>query len=260
MTIRQPEGVVPILPDGIANIISMHELESLYRITYDSWVGYYVVHTPKGEVRFYKDKQGLPYLDLKESSEGGTLLLMQHGGGTRERESQAVSLVQTVRGNYEGYTKREVLKAKEARRTQAMMGNLSEADYNGMVSHNLIPNCPDASSDITNTRAIFGANLQSVREKTVRRMPAPVVADYVAVPCELVAANKTVMLAADVFFVDGTAFLLTVFRRIKFVMAEHIPVRTTLSLSKHMARVLEVYGRAGFRVRSILMDGEFKGS
>jgi hypothetical protein len=38
------------LPDGIANIISMHELEETYRITYDSWAGYYVVHTPKGEV------------------------------------------------------------------------------------------------------------------------------------------------------------------------------------------------------------------
>ena len=87
----------------------MHELESLYRITYNSWAGYYVVHTPKEEVRFYKDEQGLPYLDLEESSEGGTLLLMQHGRGTWERESEAVSLVQTVRGNYEGYTKREVL-------------------------------------------------------------------------------------------------------------------------------------------------------
>ena len=97
-----------------------------------------------------------------------------------------------------------------------------------------------------------------MRGKTVRRTPAPVVADYVAVPRELVAANRTVTLAADVFFVDGTAFLLTVSRRIKFVTAEHIPVRTALSLSKHMVRVLEVYGRAGFRVRSILMDGEFK--
>ena len=83
------------------------------------------------------------------------------------------------------------------------------------------------------------------------------VADYVAVPRELVAANKTMALAADVFFVDGTAFLLTVSWRIKFITAEHLPVRTALSLSKHMTRVLEVYGRAGFRVRSILMDGEF---
>ncbi len=35
-------------------------------------------------------------------------------------------------------------------------------------------------------------------------------------------------------------------------------MRIALNLSKHMRRVLEVYGRAGFRVRSILMDGEFK--
>jgi hypothetical protein len=134
------------LPDGITNIISMHELESLYRITYDSWAGYYVVHTPKREVRFYKDDQGLPYLDLEDLNEAGTLLLMRHGGGSRDEdkadEDKGVSLVQIVRGNYEGYTKREVLKAKEARRAQAIMGNPSEADYKGMVSHNLIRTVP----------------------------------------------------------------------------------------------------------------------
>jgi hypothetical protein len=57
----------------------------------------------------------------------------------------------------------------------------------------------------------------------VRRTPAPVVADCVAVPHLLVEANKVVTLAADVFFVDGTTFLLTVLRRMKFVMAEHTP-------------------------------------
>jgi hypothetical protein len=40
------------LPDGMANIFSMHELEKMYRITYDSWEGFYVVHTPRGEVHF----------------------------------------------------------------------------------------------------------------------------------------------------------------------------------------------------------------
>ena len=138
-------------------------------------------------MRFYKDKQGLPYLDLEESNKAGTLLLMQHGGGARN-EDKNVSMVQTVRGNYKGYTKREVLKA--ARRTQAMMGNPSKADYKGMVSHNLIPNCPVTSSDITKVKAIFGPDLPSVQGKTVQRTPAPVVADYVAVPRELVQANK----------------------------------------------------------------------
>ena len=71
-------------------------------------------------------------------------------------------------------------------------------------------------------------------------------------------ANKAIMLVAEVFFVDGIAFLLTVVQRIKFVTAEHLPMRTALSLSKHMKQVLEVYGQAGFRVRTILMDDEYE--
>ena len=84
----------------------------------------------------------------------------------------------------------------------------------------------------------------------------PVVADYVAVPRLLVDANKVLTLAADVFFIDGTAFLMTVSRRLKFIMVEHVPVWTGTQLSKHIKRVLEVYGRAGFRIRTILMDGK----
>ncbi len=77
-----------------------------------------------------------------------------------------------------------------------------------------------------------------------------------AVPQTLIQANKVITLAADVFFVDKTAFLLTVARRIKFMTTEHVPVRTTMSLSKHLKRVLEVYGRDRFVVRTILMKGE----
>jgi hypothetical protein len=57
----------------------MHKLEKLYCITYDSWEGNYIVHTPRGEVRFYKDKQGLPFIDLEESNEEAALMLLQRG-------------------------------------------------------------------------------------------------------------------------------------------------------------------------------------
>jgi hypothetical protein len=149
--------------------------------------------------------------------------------------------VQIVCGNYEGFTKRKVLRAQEARWAQAMLGNPSKKDFQDMVSGNLIPNCPITSGNISNVRKIFGPDLASVHGKTVRQTPAPVVADYVVVPWQLVEANKAVTLAADMFFVDGTAFLMTVLRRIKFVMTEHIPVRTATSLSKHLSQVLLVY-------------------
>jgi hypothetical protein len=96
----------------------------------------------------------------------------------------------------------------------------------GMVSGNLIANCPVNNTDITNARAIFGLDLASIRGKTVRQTPTPVVADYADVPRALVEQNKIVTMAADVFFVDGTAFLLTVSRKLKFVTSEHVEVRT----------------------------------
>ncbi len=117
----------------------------------------------------------------------------------------------------------------------------------------MIANCPITSKDVSNARTIFGPDLTSIRGKTVQRAPEPVGTDYVALPRTLIEANKVITLAADVFFVDGTAFLLTVTRRIKFGMAEHVPVRTVTSLSKHLKQVLKVYGCAEFVVRTIFI-------
>jgi hypothetical protein len=158
------------LPKGIANIFSVHELEKLYCITYNSWMGQYVVHTPKGVVNFYKDEQGLPYIDLDGPGEEATIMLLQCVQGKQSKaagELIETALVQRVQGNYEGYTKKNILKAKEARRAQGMKGNPSEKDYKGMVSGNLITNCPITTTNISNARAIFDPDLASIRGKTV---------------------------------------------------------------------------------------------
>jgi len=228
----------------------MNELEKKYRITYDSWEGYYVVHTQDGLVKFYKDENGLPYIDLEDSEEDTAMLLVQMGS-----EEAATAFVQTVRQNYEGFTKKEVLQAKEVRRAMGLIRNPSEKDVKGLVSNNMIMNCPVTTTAIINTRNIFGKDLVSVRGKTVRWAPAPVVGDYVAVPKGVIEKNKTVTLAADVFFVDGIAFLLTVSKNIKFNTAKHEATRTAKSLSKHLDCVIQVYTQAGFSVRTILIDG-----
>ncbi len=218
-----------------------------------SWDKYYVVHTPRGEVKFHKEKQGLPYINLDKLDEEAAALLIQmmeqQDKENKDGTKKEVTLVQTVRGNYKGFTKQEVIKVREAREAQAMLGNPSEKDFQGLVSGNLIPNCPIVRANISNARNIFGPDLASIHGKTVRQTPAPVVADYVAIPWQLVDANKAVTLVADVFFVDGIAFLITVSRRIKFVTTEHLPVRMATSLSKHLQQVLLVYRRAGFRVK-----------
>ncbi len=148
------------IPDGIANIISIHEPEKLYQITYDSWEGYYIVHTAQGQVHFHKDEQGLPYIDLEQLGCMAVIMLMQNAS-QQLMEPKGMALVQTVRENYEDYTKREVLRAKEAHCAQALIGNLSEGDFKGMVSSNMIKNCSITPSDIA-AKEIFGPALASV--------------------------------------------------------------------------------------------------
>ena len=71
----------------------------------------------------------------------------------------------------------------------------------------------------------------------------------------MVSRHKFISIAADVFFVNCIAFLLTVAIKLRFVTVENTPVRTAKSLVKHIKRVLHVYGRAVFTVRYIMMDG-----
>ncbi len=122
----------------------------------------------------------------------------------------------------------------------SLQTNPSKKDYNGVVSNHLISNCPVTHANITNAQTIFGPDLPSIWVKTVQWAPAPVVADYVGVAWSIVERNKVVRLAKDMFFVDGTALLIMILRRIKFVMAEHVPVRTAKSLAKHLDQVVHV--------------------
>jgi hypothetical protein len=220
------------------------------------------MHMAQGQVNFHKDEQGLPYIDLEQSGRMAAIMLMMlmQNASQQSTESKGMALVQTVRENYEGYTKREVLRVKEASCAQAMIGNPSKGDFRGMVSSNMIKNCSITLSDIANAKEIFWPALASVQGKAVCRTPASVVGDYITVPCSLVEWNRIITMAAEMFFVEGTAFLITLSRNVKFITAEHTPVCTAKALVKHIEQVLQVYWRTGFIVKTILMDGEFEKS
>ncbi|KAL7461451.1 hypothetical protein ACHAXS_001871, partial [Conticribra weissflogii] len=59
-------------------------------------------------------------------------------------------------------------------------------------------------------------------------------------------------------FVDGVPFLVTTSRSIKFITTKHTPVQTTSQLKQSLSRVIHLYARAGFVVRTILVDGQFE--
>ena len=123
-----------------------------------------MVWDDRGNIVLDNNEGGMPYFDLK-----------------KPEAEVALSLVQTVQGNKEGYTRWEFGEAREAREAQAMVGHPTDRDFLGMVRANMILNCPIKDTAVINANCIFGPDLAGVKERTVRETPAPVTTDYVHV-------------------------------------------------------------------------------
>ena len=231
-----------LVENGIANVLSVGQLEQEgFHISYETG-GDWVVRTPEGKsLRFQRDTgmtHGFPYLDLSDAA-----------------NLEGYSCVQTMRKKYEGFTKREVEKAILARKMQLRIGIPSDREFMKLVSRNQIKNADFTVQDIANALVIFGPCLENTRGKTVRRKPDPVVVERIDL--DLRGLTRFVTLTADVMFVNGNAFLVTRSRRIRLLTAEYIPARTAGQLSSSVKKIVNLYARAGFTVDVVLMDQEF---
>ena len=66
--------------------------------------------------------------------------------------------------------------------------------------------------------------------------------------------HKFLTLTADVMFVNGVPFLVTFSRKIRLFTVELFPRRTAAQLSSYLTKVVKLYVRGGFYIRTILMD------
>ncbi|KAL7470808.1 hypothetical protein ACHAXS_011072 [Conticribra weissflogii] len=190
---------------GIANILSFDKLEQHFDISYHTknTNKTFIVHTLKGDVHFKRNELGLPYIDASNS----------------DKQAQ-ICLVNTIRENYEGFTKREIDEAKMARRAVAMLGHPTEREFLGMTERAAI--------------------------------------EFVEIPRPLLDLHKSVSIAADVMFINGIPFLVTVARAIKLITIEYIESRTAKQLSLCLQRIMKLYKHGGFQVTVLYMDGEFE--
>jgi hypothetical protein len=179
------------------------KVKERYPVKYDSNHGnQFVVVQPHKKVIFKQSPSGLYYHDIAD---------------------RAIVMVNTVKENREGYTQREYDDAKEARRALALVGYPSPKDFKNMVRANMIRNCPVTPSSISAAHKIFGPNIASLKGKTTRRTPQPVLTNYVQIPKEMLELNKDVTLAVDVMFVDGIPFAVSLSRKIKFTHPNTFP-------------------------------------
>ena len=237
---------------GIANLLSIPQLEKAGWIIDYHTGGVWTAESPEGMIlTFKKDKglcDGMPYLDLSRPQDYISY-----------KPKENMTFVETVRKNMEGFTKEEVLAATRAREAMAMMAHPPLEKMKHLVSRtNLLGNVPFTADDLTNSNLIFGPDRGAVRGKTTRRKPSRVRPTYVTIPMQLYEKLRDVTLAADVMFVNGLPFFITLSRGIKLITIQFLPSRTINMLSDKLQTILNLYRRGGYLIRTALMDMEFK--
>jgi len=233
-------------PASLANILSLGKLQETHKITFDSaGENKFIVHCEDGSMlQFRMSAEGLYYYDMDEDASYLALVTKEHK-------------LTTVKGNMEGYTPREVQRAKVARDAMALMGFPSECDMIRMVKSGMVSNCPVSVSDIRAARDIFGPDVPSLKGKTVRHRSPRVELEFVEVPEDIYKRNRSVILAIDVMKVNGLAFLVTVSLKIDLVTVEFMPSMTIPKLTAGVERAIRVYQNKGLQVATSMVDGQF---
>ena len=123
--------------NDITNILSLKLVKEKFRVKFDSEHGNaFVVHKPEGvHLRFEIHKNGLYY---------------------HNPAGHQMAMVNTVKDNAEGFSRRQVEQAQRARELQAIVGNPSTADLKAIVQSNQLANCPVTPQDIDRAELIYG--------------------------------------------------------------------------------------------------------
>ena len=233
---------------AIANILSLRRVRDKYHITYDSKYQQFVVTKPCGKEFVFKESEGgLHYLDTTCSE--------QNKDQNYGREH--VFMVNTVKDNRRNFTNNDYLWAIRARELQVTVGRPSDKDFIKILKASSLPNCPVTPRDVIIANKLFGPDVGALKGKTTRQSP-PIVDS--PMPVDITSILKyygEVTLCVDLMYVNRVPLLVTLSRNIKFGTVEAVKDRKEATLLKGIATVTSLYRKAGFKITTALMDGEF---
>ena len=122
----------------------------------------------------------------------------------------------------EGFSRKEVKQEKIARIVQSRVAHPSDLKFKQVVESPSFKNCPVTAKDVTNSRAIYGPDLPGLQGRSTRKKAKRVVPEYMCIPRALYERHKYVTLTADVMFVNGIVFLVSLSRGIRMYTCEHV--------------------------------------
>jgi chromosome segregation ATPase len=111
---------------------------------------------------------------------------------------------------------------------------------------------------VSNAEKIFGADMSSLRGKSTRLKSTPVREDVIEIPEELILQNRKIDLCIDIMYVNKCGFMTTIDQTIRFRSTLPIENHTHKECYRVLDMVLQLYNSAGFHIKTIRCDREFR--
>jgi hypothetical protein len=166
----------------------------------------------QGDSHFQIDVDGFQFVQVDKEFEPQIAKLFEQAWRNTKYVRNNVNLgcdknfifVETVSGNKQGSTQRQIKGAEVARTLYAQLSYPSWKDFKWVIRSNQIKDCPMTVQDVDVALKIWGKNIvalkgnttrskpSSVAGKTTRSKPNPVARDFVKVPVELLKLHNTV--------------------------------------------------------------------
>ena len=252
-------GTVPLDDKAMTNILSLGVVTDKYKVTMDtSKENAILVHTPQKVVKFARNDANL-YVHVPSNLPKSSI--SRNTGVSKPKKQVSFgpgTFVQTVEENKLFYTPREIKKAKMARDLLAALGSPSIADLKKAITMNAINNLPVKTEDIDTAERIYGPDLGTLKGKTTRRKPIPMVTDTIAMPQELYEDRSDWELCMDIMFVNGMPFLTSITRKLYYRTAQFLPSRGRDDLYKGLDTIFRLYNHNGFVINRVYADNEFR--
>jgi hypothetical protein len=227
----------------ITNLLSFKDIIKKYRITYDSDLDTsFTVH---------RTLHGLVDLHFRMHESGLHMLVRP--------ELLGKVFVETVERNMSVYTRREVAGATKARELYEYLLYPAPKDYCNIIQTGGIKDCTVTVEDAKRSFKIFGPHVMKGKGNAVRETNKFQKDNIVAVPRELIRAQRKVVLNVDMFFINKHTFITTYSSKICYTTTTHVSSKAVRHYWPFLLQVLQKYAARGLVVVKIRGDFGFNG-
>jgi hypothetical protein len=202
-------------------------------------------------VEFGRTEEGLYSISLPEGYKSEVIQ-------ENKKNKTGYSGVTTVAENRKNYSTAQFERAKKARKLYHILGAPSTSNYKKILRGNMIKDCPVVEKDVDIAEAIFGADISTIKGKTARRTPRPIIQDLISVPPELVRKHSSIELCIDVMYVNRIGFLTSIGYPIYYRKTVHVTNGKNETLYNGLDKILRIYNAGGYRVNIVNCDNGFR--